>query len=191
MPNQHTIPDNPPWKDEYVLRKLYQEQGLSMQAVGDVLGCSQKTISKWLKRNEIKTRKSNRQKLLTPKTDDRGYVAVYSRTSNGGGKAYMHRLLAVAEYGIETVVGKVVHHENNIPWDNRPENIEVKTQANHVTEHAKNEENGSILTEANVREIRRRYPDDCTLTHLAEKFGVSPSTVYDAYSCNTFKWVDA
>ena len=38
---------------------------------------------------------------------------------------YVHRLLAVAEYGFDAVKNKEVHHKNGIPWDNRPENIKV------------------------------------------------------------------
>lgn len=47
----------------------------------------------------------------------------------------VHRLLAVSEYGLDAVVGKEVHHENGIPWDNRPENISLVDSAEHRRIH--------------------------------------------------------
>jgi hypothetical protein len=41
--------------------------------------------------------------------------------------------LAVAEYGYDAVCNKQVHHENGVPWDNRPENLELMR----IDEHAK------------------------------------------------------
>jgi len=35
----------------------------------------------------------------------------------------IHRLVAVAEYGYDEVVGKEIHHKNKHPLDNRPENL--------------------------------------------------------------------
>ena len=48
---------------------------------------------------------------------------------------FVHRLLAVAEYGVEAVEDKHVHHKNGIRWDNRPENIEVVTPEEHTQIH--------------------------------------------------------
>jgi hypothetical protein len=50
-------------------------------------------------------------------------------------EVYVHRLLAVSEYGLDAVTDSEVHHSNQIPWDNRPSNIEVKTPADHAQEH--------------------------------------------------------
>jgi len=49
--------------------------------------------------------------------------------------AFIHRLVAVAEHGYESVDGKIVHHKNGVPWDNRPENIELLTVAEHNRKH--------------------------------------------------------
>jgi hypothetical protein len=43
----------------------------------------------------------------------------------------IHRLVAVAEYGIEAVSDRQVHHINGIPWDNRPENLLPLTESEH------------------------------------------------------------
>jgi hypothetical protein len=50
---------------------------------------------------------------------------------------FHHRLIAVAEHGFDAVCGNVVHHKNDIPWDNRPENLELMTLAEHTAHHNK------------------------------------------------------
>jgi hypothetical protein len=52
----------------------------------------------------------------------------------------VHRLLAVAECGVDEVAGKHVHHKNGVPWDNRPENIEVLDERDHLQEHYRDRE---------------------------------------------------
>ena len=65
-----------------------------------------------------------------------GYECVIREYKNSRYRFYIHRLLAVSEYGIESVKGKDVHHKNNIPWDNRPENIELMTKEKHGRHHS-------------------------------------------------------
>jgi len=48
----------------------------------------------------------------------------------------VHRLLAVSEYGYEKVCNNVVHHKNEVKWDNRPDNIEVMSRTVHAKLHA-------------------------------------------------------
>ncbi len=65
---------------------------------------------------------------------------VYLETSNITGETYVlteyddkpfsiHRLIAVAEYGIEAVENNEVYHLNTISWDNRPSNINIVENA--------------------------------------------------------------
>lgn len=44
-------------------------------------------------------------------------------------------LQAVAEHGFEAVAGRVVHHISQIPFDNRPENLEVLNDEDHKEAH--------------------------------------------------------
>lgn len=68
----------------------------------------------------------------------KGYEIWDCRTSEGMKGIFVHRLLAVSEYGIEAVKDNVVHHKNKIPWDNRPENIEVMSNEEHMSHHMSN-----------------------------------------------------
>jgi hypothetical protein len=47
----------------------------------------------------------------------------------------IHRLLAVAKFGFDSIKGKIVHHKSHIPWDNRPKNIELMTKSEHQSYH--------------------------------------------------------
>ena len=48
---------------------------------------------------------------------------------------YVHRLLAVAEYGFEAVRGKHVHHKNGVHWCNWRENVEPRDPPEHAGYH--------------------------------------------------------
>lgn len=48
----------------------------------------------------------------------------------------VHRLAAVAWFGFEAVSDMDVHHGSGVPWDNREENIELLSHADHTRLHA-------------------------------------------------------
>jgi hypothetical protein len=72
--------------------------------------------------------------------DEEGYEYFGSKWEGKNEELKLHRLLAVAEYGFDKVAGKVVHHKNGIPWDNRADNIEVLTRSEHGKIHSPNRE---------------------------------------------------
>jgi transposase len=121
------IAHDTPWQNEEILRELRQQYGLSTYEIADKLGCSHGTVHRWLKRFDIKDPVGY---FTTP---DKGY----EKWRAGESSVYVHRLLAVSEYGVDEVKDKVVHHVNGVPWDNRPENIEVLQKSDHHTEHRK------------------------------------------------------
>lgn len=47
------------------------------------------------------------------------------------GKVREHVLVKATEMGRALRPGETVHHKNNIPWDNRPENLELRLSYDH------------------------------------------------------------
>jgi len=76
-----------------------------------------------------------------------GFISLdrYNYYRGGQNSDYLpiHRLVAVAEYGVEAVAGNVVHHKNGVRFDNRPDNLEVLSNA----DHSRIESNNTSITE--------------------------------------------
>lgn len=133
-----------PWRDKELMRELYHDKRMSQREISDYfdneitpggvgycldeLGIEKRSRSeaahiRWLKEHLVMYTHREGYELITPRDmDDRLTVL-------------MHRLLAVHKYGFDEVKGKVVHHKNHIPWDNRPENLELMTAAEHAQHH--------------------------------------------------------
>lgn len=131
------------WRDPSTLRERYVEQEQTTQQMADALGCTRKTINKWLNHHEIPRRDPDEERrrgvLQKPagfRTRADGYERLTSRSSEGRDMVYHHRLLAVLKYGFDSIQGREVHHRNNIPWDNRFENIELIEKSDHGEMHA-------------------------------------------------------
>ncbi|KKN01595.1 hypothetical protein LCGC14_1126150 [marine sediment metagenome] len=58
--------------------------------------------------------------------------------ANGKGYAYEHRLVAEQALGRELVSADIVHHQNGMKDDNRPENLVVMSQSEHIELHKPN-----------------------------------------------------
>jgi hypothetical protein len=67
--------------------------------------------------------------------DPQGYPRVAHHDGDNRHHFRVHRLLAIAEHGIEAIRDDVVHHRNNVKWDNRPSNITVMSNGDHVAHH--------------------------------------------------------
>ena len=63
------------------------------------------------------------------KGENRAYKKVYGK--------HAHRVVAEMVIRRELLPGEVVHHKNSDRTDNRPENIEVLTRAEHSRRHMK------------------------------------------------------
>lgn len=131
-------PAREPYQDPERLRSLYHDRGLSLRAIADELGCHYTTVHEYMARFGIERRAASHD----PDPDghaafvhhSRGYEAWVDRSR----LALVHRLVAVAERGFDAVADGVVHHENGIPWDNRPSNLTVfDSAAEHTREHAR------------------------------------------------------
>lgn len=128
-----------PYKDKETLERLYHGNGLSLKQTAECLGCSDVTVLRYLRKFGIRTRtlsEANRINHATFRTDNGGY----ERWSDSVAGIRVHQLLAIAE-GVDP--HKVfsggefhVHHRNGIPWDNRPDNIEVLDESGHHKLHS-------------------------------------------------------
>lgn len=107
-----------------------------------------------------------------------GYVAI----REGGRYVKEHRLVMERILGRELRSNEVVHHINGIRHDNRPENLQVMTQAEHIRLHMNQHHHGRKLSDEDVREIRRLYIPRHPLFNqdrLAKRFGVTRQTIGD------------
>lgn len=127
MPGSH---NDPSW-----LRHQYHENGLTTTEIGDLVGVSNETIRRRMIRFGIERRSDVAAEskfyatftTVLKERDDECFEAWYSGPSDDRDQVRISRLLAVAEYGFDAVCEMNVYHKNRIPWDNRPENIELLT----------------------------------------------------------------
>jgi transposase len=141
---------HPKLLDEDWIREKYHGEGMSISDISDHLGVSRMPVWRALNRYDIESHPDDyRSWNLHPsfRMHQQGYMLAYSsyRDENGDKKQdelRIHRLVAVAECGMDAVAGNVVHHKNGIPWDNRPENLEVMEKSEHVKHHF--EERGGL-----------------------------------------------
>jgi len=127
-----------PWRDAATLEQLYWDEGLSLDDIADRLGCSDVTVLNWMEKHDIERRTEKRNRLPRPLTvtspgsTNQGYEFVW----HDDHCVRHHRLLAVAEHGVEAVRGHEIHHRNGIPWDNRPSNLAVVGSSEHGCIHS-------------------------------------------------------
>ena len=130
------------YREEAVLRELYVERGLSQAKVAEKLNSGETSIGRWLDRLGIEKRTRSEAHTNAARRTPAAF-----RTKESGHERWehyyegetthfpVHRLLAIAEFGADAVSGMDTHHKNGVPWDNRPENIELLTRGEHVSHH--------------------------------------------------------
>jgi hypothetical protein len=84
-------------------------------------------------------RRQNRQGYILVYVQKDDFWASMARFSRGspGGYALEHRLVMAKHLGRNLWDWEVVHHKNGIKDDNRIENLELSTNAAHITDHHK------------------------------------------------------
>lgn len=117
------------YRNRDVLEYLYIDEGLSGPEIATIYDVSARTIYNWLEKYDIKR---EYRKGVTHYTHPDGYEMWKTSVRNKVRRMSVHRLLAIAKYGPEKVKDMDVHHKNGIPWDNRPENIEILTHGEHA-----------------------------------------------------------
>jgi len=121
-------------RDEDWLREQYVKNGLSQHQIADKLDCGQMSVSRWCRKHNIETDKANYEKHGSHRFDA-GYEVFSSRDE----QVAVHRLIMVAEHGVDAVKGMDVHHNNEVKWDNRPQNLELMTPSDHISYHRSTE----------------------------------------------------
>lgn len=136
--------DNP-YEDSDILKNLYYDRLMDAYEISNIMNCSNVTIIDWLRNHGLGVRMRSEAKkvrfgthncvrFFTSQNGPEVWEDCYKSEHN---KVFVHRLLAVAEFGFEALHGMVVHHKNGVHWDNRPDNIEVMSQSDHATLHNK------------------------------------------------------
>jgi len=169
-----------PWRDAELLREMYVEDGLSTISIADELDCAPSTVQNWLERHGIPRRDTadavkmgygHHPNEVPLNIHSKGYVR-WNHTYKEGQKysVFVHRLLAVAEYGFDAVAGNDVHHVNGIKWDNRPDNIEVLGHVEHSSMPVK-------VTDEDIQDFIERYQNGESTYSIAEDSPVTAGTV--------------
>ena len=120
------------------LSSMYWDRKMSMQEIGEELDVDSSTVERWLRAYNIETRSIGTWKRYEPpsfRTHIKGYEQIRSQHEGDYDAVYVHRLFAVAEYGFDAVRDMHVHHRDEIPWDNRSENLELLTPSDHARHH--------------------------------------------------------
>jgi hypothetical protein len=130
-------------KDPEVLEELYTNQGMTQQEIADKFGVSRPTISKYISKNGIeypdKSRSKSEDRTGEPCSfmhNDYGYESWRHYYKGDRRLVFVHRLAAVAWFGLEEVNGNVVHHKNGCRFDNRESNLETMSNSEHARHHA-------------------------------------------------------
>lgn len=133
------------YKDREWLAEQYVEKELSDAEIAEKCGVARRTICDWRNKFGIEGRdigeayKIRYSKKPVPLfQNDDGYemwIDSSLREKTGLERVRVHRLAAVAWHGLEAVKGKDVHHESNIPWDNRENNLKLLSRSEHTKLH--------------------------------------------------------
>lgn len=127
------------------MRTWYEVERKTVEQIGELLGRSSKVVNKACKRLGFQMRrrgpkngpehpgwKGGRQ------VDKSGYILIYAPdhpACNSGGYVREHRLVCEQVLGRLLLPTEVVHHKNDDPADNRPENLQVyDSNADHLRE---------------------------------------------------------
>lgn len=169
-----------PYTDPEWLRKKYYEEGYTTNEMADMAGCTSPTILRHMDKNGM-DRKPQFVRAPPPRVeiDESGYERFRS-TCKGERKMFKHhQLLAIAEglaepdevFGEELID---VHHVNEVPWDNRPDNLEVLTRGEHMAKHA------SKMNWTQKTAALHMESDGVDIQTIADSYGVNREVIYQA-----------
>lgn len=161
-----------PYKDREQLYRLYWQNDWSQQEIALKFGVSRGTIQRAMDDAGLPTRqtKSNKPGVRYGHGKD-GHPRWGHYDGDKKRTVHIHQLLAIAKGAEPAKVfsnGKwQVHHDNGVPWDNRPDNIELLTASEHRSRHS-----------GESKKVAREYSDRQLLRWIeafVEEFGVVPA----------------
>jgi len=138
------------YKNKEWLEQKYHEEKLNQREIGKIVDRSDGTICRWMEKLGVKPRTQAAANVLSRPgishtIEDRdGYEQFSLNHEDSTYHIKVHRLCAVAWFGISYFDPRDVHHKNEHRNDNREENLEMKEHAEHLTEHTREKhENGT------------------------------------------------
>lgn len=135
--NVHSY-ERAPWRNKDKFKELYVDRDWSICKIAKHWECNTITVWRWIEKHGFEKRGSPIGKRVSYAhyfTDKNGYVRWVTDGEKSPDQFFVHRLIAISEYGADAVCGKDVHHKNEIPWDNRPKNLELLTRSEHMKVH--------------------------------------------------------
>lgn len=145
---QKRLASDPRVYDCEYLREQYVSENRHAGEIADKLDCGKTTVLRQMEECGIERRsKADASSMASERverarfyTDIDGYEREVVATTKGAMNIGVHQLLTISEGADPSKVfsnGEYhVHHKNGIPWDNRPENIELLTNSEHNKRHA-------------------------------------------------------
>jgi len=117
------------------LHELYWEQEMSQSEIAEKCDCSVGLVSIQMDEQDVPVRGGYNGEPSIYTGTQQGYQRAYVRDDGETRKFLLHRLIAVAKFGIDEVEDMVVHHKNEVKWDNRPSNLSLMTNEDHSSYH--------------------------------------------------------
>lgn len=111
---------------------MAHERRMSSREIADELGCSADTVLDWMDKFGIQPYESIH---VGVREHPHGYRQIHHYHDGEQHVCFVHRLAAVAKYGIDEVCEKEVHHKNGVRWDNSPSNLTLMTTTEHRRHH--------------------------------------------------------
>lgn len=112
-------PDNPPWQDKDTIERLYIDEGLTCEEIGERLGCSGRTVDEWRRRHNIKPLYKRRDWLDEQYNEKGRYIVGISeetRGSRGTVAKWLDKL------GVRSDEDRPADYNEEKPWHN-PERL--------------------------------------------------------------------
>lgn len=138
------VDEDAPYTDREWLEIEYTEAGRSSSEIAEEVGVHAATVRTWLHRHGISVRNEGRPRLAHAAyfLDSSGDAAWRDYDPDERREVYVavHRLLAVAVFGVHEMDSKHVHHRNGVKWDNHPANLELRTPTDHAKHHAEQQD---------------------------------------------------